>query len=505
MLGSPTALSRAIMRVEVITVDDDTNTTSDLETYSTPDESLGPHEGSPVTPLSKESAATVDIDGDRVTINQLVVGDPHVAEQVAMAGDKQEERARRVRLLLEGGARVATLGSNDIMLRRIQEALASATRQLAREQDAIGEMIRTARCEFEESLGQVFREQVGDDRKRGLLAQAFQASSERFFVELAGQLAAFENEFQEGRTDNLLGKLSMTFTACWQKAMAEFRQELASEGPDNPLQHVLKGQEQALGDLLRQMKALEETVTQRLIEIAEKVARETTRSEERRLSSAKGRDFEDILFDELWTLASPYGDIVVDVTNVTGANGKGGDYVISVAVDGEPESEVRVTWEAKNRENPMSFNAAVKALSEAMENRGASVGVLAFAHRDQMPGRDGPFMLLGEHMIACCSDMDSGDDSVLKVAYRLSRLLALSSSRAASTDSTAIRSIVSQINAALTALAAPRTHLREIRRRADEALAALGEADAAVNEAGQRLARMLTTDRKEVGCRNTPP
>jgi len=142
---------------------------------------------------------------------------------------------------------------------------------------------------------------------------------------------------------------------------------------------------------------------------------------------------------------------------------------------------------------PMSFNAAVKALSDAMKNRGAHVGVLAFAHRDQMPGRDGSFMLIGDRMIACCYDPDSGDDSVLKVAYRLSRLLAVSFGRAVSADSAAIRGAVGQINAALTALAAPRSQLREIRRRADEALTALGEADAALNDAGQRLARMLTT------------
>lgn len=478
-------------------MNEDTKTTTEMETHSTPAASLTPDGASPITPPSPEDAAIIDIEGNRVTINRLVVRDTHVAEQVGMAGDKHQERARRVRLLLEGGARVATLGSGDIMLKRIQEALASATRELTRDRDAIEEMMRAARRQFEESLEQLFREQVGDDRKRGFLAQAFQASSERFFAELAGQLAAFRSEFQEGRTDNLLGKLATTFTASWQKTMAEFRQELASEGPENPLKHVLKGQERALGDLLRQMKELEDTVTHRLIEIAEKVARETARSEERRLSSAKGRDFEDILFDELWTLASPYGDIVVDVTNVTGPSGKGGDYVISIAVDGDSESEVSVAWEAKNRGSSMSFNAAVKALSGAMENRGASVGVLAFAHPDQMPGRDGPFMLLGERMIACCYDPDSGDDSVLKVTYRLSRLLAVSSSRGASADSKAVMGAASQVNAALTALAAPRSQLREIRRRADEALTALGEADAALNDASQRLARMLTTSGAE--------
>lgn len=453
----------------------------------------------PETPATGRPPETIDIDGDTVTINRLTVGDPHVAEQIRMAGHEQEGRAKRVRLLLEGGARVAPLGSSDIMLKRIHEALAGATRDLTRERDAIGEVIRAAKREFDESLDQLFREQVGDDQKRGLLAQAFQASSERFFVELTSQLAAFKNEFQEGHTDNLLGKLAKTFSACWEKAMGELHRSLASEGPDNPLRHLLKGQEEALDGLQRQMKALEETVTQRLIEIAEKVARETARSEERRHSPAKGRDFECVLFDELWTLASPYGDIVVDVTDITGPNGKDGDYVVSIAVDGEPQAEVRVAWEAKNRESPMSFNAAVKALSEAMENRGAGVGVLAFAHRDQMPGRDGPFMVLGDRMIACCYDSDSGDDSVLKVAYRLSRLLAVSSSRAASADSAAIKAAVGQINAALTALAVPRTQLREIRRRADEALAALGEADAAVNDANQRLARMLITDGKEVG------
>jgi len=440
-----------------------------------------------------EDAASIRLDGQNLTITRLVVSDQCVAEQVALAGEQQAERARRVRLLLEGGARVATLGSGDIMLRRIHEALASGTRGLAHERDAIDGLLRAAKQEFESSLQQLFREQVGVEGQQGALAHALHASSERFLAEVSEQLTNFKGEFDDGRTDNLLARLSTTFSTSWQQAMGELQKSFTSDGPDNPLRHALKGHEEVLAGILRQMRALEETVTQRLVDIAEKVTRETTRAEERRVSSAKGRDFEKLVFDELWTLAAPYGDIVVDVTDVTAANGKTGDYVVSMAADGHSQSEVKVVWEAKNLGNPMSFNAAVKTLSAAMENRGARVGVLAFAHPEQMPGRDGPFMLLADKMLACCYDPEAADDSVLKVAYRLSRLLAFSSASIASTDSAALGEAIGHLNSALTALGTPRAQLREIRRRADEALAALGQADAALTEASQRLNRILTS------------
>lgn len=114
------------------------------------------------------------------------------------------------------------------------------------------------------------------------------------------------------------------------------------------------------------------------------VAGEAGIASEREKGTAKGRDYEDQVYEEASCLAVPYRDLVEDVGKVGGSAGtKKGDSVVHLSLEDTFGLDGRIVFEAKNR--ALGLRETFEQIEGAMLNRDAQVGVAVFASQDQAP------------------------------------------------------------------------------------------------------------------------
>ena len=114
------------------------------------------------------------------------------------------------------------------------------------------------------------------------------------------------------------------------------------------------------------------------------VAGEAGIASEREKGTAKGRDYEDQVYEEASCLAVPYRDLVEDVGKVVGSAGtKKGDSVVHLSLEDTFGLDGRIVFEAKNR--ALGIRETFEQIEGAMQNRDAQVGVAVFASQDQAP------------------------------------------------------------------------------------------------------------------------
>src|ERR671914_429324 len=100
-------------------------------------------------------------------------------------------------------------------------------------------------------------------------------------------------------------------------------------------------------------------------------------------STAKGRPYEEAVFDAVDAIARARGDDADPVGDLPGTGGRKGDVV--VAIDGaEGPARARIVFEAKNSYVPK--NKAVAELDAAMEQRDADYGVWVVPTEELLPG-----------------------------------------------------------------------------------------------------------------------
>jgi hypothetical protein len=138
---------------------------------------------------------------------------------------------------------------------------------------------------------------------------------------------------------------------------------------------------------------------------------------ERERSAAKGRPFEEAVFEALEEIAAAQGDDCDAVGDRKGPAGKKGDIVVAIDACRGPDRG-RIVFEAKN--SKMSKPEAIRQLDEAMRQRDAQFAVLVVPTDDQLPART---RALREHsgdklFVAWAAD---DDPLTLRVAYSLAR------------------------------------------------------------------------------------
>ena len=150
---------------------------------------------------------------------------------------------------------------------------------------------------------------------------------------------------------------------------------------------------------------------------ADEVAAEHARS------TAKGRPYEEAVFDALGAIAHARGDDCDAVGDLPGAGGRKGDVLVGVDGCAGP-ARARIVFEAKHAYVPK--NKALAELDEAMAQRDADYAVWVVPEEDLLPGHGPQLHEVNGDKLFVVFGPEEGSRLALEVAYGLARARTLS-------------------------------------------------------------------------------
>jgi hypothetical protein len=348
----------------------------------------------------------VEVRGGAVVIDGLTVEDRTLVEVVERRLERDIAPLETVTDALEIGARVldreATGAEVDAVRRELERAAAEA-------QYSFSERART----IAESLEQQFERFLGEEG--GAMSKVLDAHSDEL-----GELVA--RHFSGDRRTAVQNEVKELVA----KALSDSRQDLlrqfSAQDGHNPLADFktaivreVKRSGESHDKLIEKLALLEGEV-KRLHDAREAA---DTLAAEREKGTAKGRDFEQQVFEILERLAGARGDAahhVGDLPSLSG--GKRGDILVEIdAASGPPKG--RIAFDAKDER--LSKNEAWRTLDASLAERDAGFAVLVVASDEKVPaGREPLHEYEGNKMIVAL-DKESLDPHALELAYRYAR------------------------------------------------------------------------------------
>lgn len=416
----------------------------------------------PTSTATAEGVASVRVDGDRISVDGLVLGDARLA---AWIGEREVEerpalveRALRIGLLALQDAGVTV---NVDVVRREFEGLLSRTAQ-SNERAAA-------------TLDQLLRQNFADGDGR------LPRTLEKFLGD-KGQLQGFVSDlFDESRRDSAIGRMKLLLGTYFDGDASRLAQLLDPTRMGSPLHQFRREVSDEFARLHERLVAIE--------------AAAAARGAERAKSAAKGADFEDLLEAMLGDIARGPGDLVDRTGDATGTGlrSKKGDFVITLNPVQTQGCELRIVVEAKDR--AISGREMREEIRAAKANRGAAVGLVVFTPR-HAPSGIAPFDLRAGD-VYCVVDPEAPDPATLEAAVRLARLHALLTLREAEVeiDAPAIQAALSGVREQLelikglkSTLTSIGTHSKDVAAGLDRlregVLAKVAEAEAEIRAAG---------------------
>jgi hypothetical protein len=230
--------------------------------------------------------------------------------------------------------------------------------------------------------------------------------------------------------------------------------QFSSADAHNPLADFKAGTMAAMRRAAEQqdtnLKALNEQIAQLRGEVVKLQAERDKAAEvaaEHARSTAKGRPYEEAVFEAVDAIAQARGDDADPVGDVLGSGGRKGDVVVGIEGCAGP-ALARIVFEAKNAYVPK--NKAVAELDAAMEQRDADYGVWVVASEDLLPGHSAQLREVNGDKLFVVFDPEDGSRLALEVAYSLARARTLmSSSDGDGLDAGALRGEVERALAAM--------------------------------------------------------
>jgi len=350
--------------------------------------------------------------GERVAVDGLVVDDPTAARLVGEREQGGEDPARLVADAIEIGARVLDREQTGANAEFVTAEMEKAARELDRE---FSERAR--------SLGE----------------------------ELDGRL---DRLFSDGSSEAVQHKVRTLVGEAMVRFQTDLVRQFSSADDANPLADLKRNTVSALSEAaqlqdrhLRALHAELATVKQELQRLHAERDKEAEVAAERERGTAKGREYEELVFEALDDIAHGHGDTAEPVGDVREATGKVGDVV--VGVDGcRGPARGRIVFEAKNAQ--LSRPGALRELDAALAERSADFAVLVVPGEEKVPARMLPLREYNGDRLIVVYDPEDGSRLALEVAYALARarvLMARGSEEAV--DAAAVRDTIAR---ALTAM-----------------------------------------------------
>ena len=346
-------------------------------------------------PLRPPSVRTI---GDRVAVDGLVVDDPVAVRLVREREEAGDDPAQLLLDAVEIGARV-----------------------LDREQaGANAEFVRT---EFEKQAREV---EAAFGEQAGAVGERLAKQLEDVFGPETGSLSkALERHF----SDDSSGSVQQRVRALVAEVMAQARQDLlqqfsAADGR-NPLadfkaaslammKRSAEQQDTHLTAMRDRMAALE----RQLQGLRDEKAASVELAAERERGTAKGRTFEEAVFDAVEAIAAAQGDCAEPVGDLTEGGGKRGDVVVSVDAATGP-TRGRIVIEAKDRR--ISRKRSLEELAEGLDQRSAQFGVWVVPSEEELPSGVRDLREVDGDKLYVVFDPEDGARVGLEVAYKLAR------------------------------------------------------------------------------------
>jgi DNA-binding TFAR19-related protein (PDSD5 family) len=274
------------------------------------------------------------------------------------------------------------------------------------------------------------------------------------FGEDDGQLAKeLERRFGDGSSVSVQNRVREAVAETLSKSREDLVRQFSAADDRNPLADFKTAAVRSINEAATRSDATQRALLQKLGELQKEL--QALRDEkdkleevgaEREKGTAKGRTFEESVFEALDRIALSQGDVAEAVGDLREATGKVGDIV--VAIDGcNGPARGRVVIEAKDRK--LSSPGALAELDKAMAERSADFGVLVVPSDDELPAKLEPLREYNGDKLVVALDPGSGA-LALELGYRLARARVLMKrSDADGIDAGALRDTVERALAAL--------------------------------------------------------
>jgi hypothetical protein len=206
---------------------------------------------------------------------------------------------------------------------------------------------------------------------------------------------------------------------------ADLLKQFSSADAHNPLADFKAGTMAAMRRAAEQqdanLKALNEQVTglrEELVKLQAEREKQLGVAAEHARSTAKGRPYEEAVFEAVDAIARARGDDCDAVGDLPGTGGRKGDVIVGVdGCAGPPRA--RIVFEAKNAYVPK--NKAVAELDAAIEQRDADYAVWVVPDQELLPGRGAQLREVNGNKLFVVHDPDDPAGPALEVAYALAR------------------------------------------------------------------------------------
>jgi hypothetical protein len=334
----------------------------------------------------------------RLIVENVVVDDPVAADLVGRAIAAGENPARVVADAIEIGARV-----------------------LDREQT--GAQADFVKAEFERAARELDAQFV--ERAR-LVAERLDAKVDEAFGADHGVVTrALERHFADGSADAVQHKVKLVVADVAAKMREDLQRQFSSDSDHNPLAVF---QRMAVGTLrdnaqrqTEQLRAMDEKIgllREEVVRLRAEREKLTELEAERERGTAKGRTFEEAVFEALERLATVRDDTCDAVGDAPGAAGKKGDVVISIDACAGP-ARGRIVFEAKDKKH-LSRNEALAYLDASRAGRDADYAVMVVPP-ERLPARTWPLREVNGDKLFVTFDPEEDSPLALEVAYGLAR------------------------------------------------------------------------------------
>jgi hypothetical protein len=364
-----------------------------------------------VTALQSEQPHHVVVLDDEVRIDGFIETDPDVRRVLDGADDPEEA----THIILRIGAQATLVAQTDLEAQMVERRFERMSQRFDTSLDsAVSQITEVSSKLLDEEGGALPR--IFDDMKSGIgtiLTETFDGDSK------SSAIAKIESVV-DGAVRRLDGTVRSAFD------------------PDSPDSVMGKTKREILDVVKEQGRELSKDIQA----VATVLAANKARAEVIQLTAVKGFTYEEMLGDDLASIASIHGDLTEAVGTTSGAAGtKNGDHLVTVNTEDTCGQEVRFVLECKDRKLGMA--KTMEQITKAIENHSARAGVVVFSRQELAPSPL-PFSWSGNRAVLVY-DKDQPDPEGLQLAYAWARWVCR---RELSSDGAALN--VGQIEAALT-------------------------------------------------------
>ena len=301
---------------------------------------------------------------------------------------------------------------------------------------------------------------------------------------------ALERHFSDDSSAAVQHRVKALVDDVMRRSREDLLKQFSSADGQNPLAEFKAASVRAIrqmsdqqADHLRTLEARLGTLQAEIVKLQTEKEKQVEVDEERDRGTAKGRTYEEAVFEAVDRVAHAQGDIAEAVGDVTGAAGRVGDVIVDLDACSGP-ARGRVVVEAKNRQ--LSRPAALRELDQALVERDAQFAILVVPSDEKVPARMAPLREYnGDKLIVCFDPADEASGLSLEVGYSLARARVLMArGEEGALDTSALRETIERTLQAM-------EQVRSVKQQLTHATGSIEKARSIVDDLAGRVRDLL--------------